>query len=148
MTEPSLTSSSFLSECVFMPICQLNLSKAEFKGMYGIEETAAYLYRALGYTVSRLTKPEIAMLTNKFPEIKSAITDRVGRPDLFIYNANGYSFIEVKSGNDGIRISQIQWYLRHKEVRTCINFITFKKSDYGWNICRKSIDKIAITSTV
>lgn len=86
------------------------------------EQIITHKLQSLGYTVFRGLDVAKNKTIIKFSgKAKEAFDDISGLPDLFCFKINDDGkpqcfFVEVKSLTDGVRITQLRWYKKHREI--------------------------------
>jgi len=66
---------------------------------------------------------EIISLYENYPKLKKCVYDNIGSPDLVLFKDKKMIFVEVKTGEDGLRPYQIKWMRNHNDVKTIIFYL-------------------------
>lgn len=114
---------------------EFNLCKIQVEEYSDVEETAMDYYSQCGYSVYNLKQRHQDKLSKIFPFFKGKSIFEPGCPDLFAFRVfqelnfqeyghnvesrtvmSNYRFVEVKSENDGLRPSQLEWISKHNHL--------------------------------
>lgn len=111
-------------------------------GLTPSEEYAQELLKANWKHVVRTTPGITEDLEEKYPRICKIISEKIaedteskfsnvfrtGVPDFLVFNQKGdYKFVEIKSGDDGLRHTQLKWLRDFKGIQAEIWFTKEKK---------------------
>ena len=66
---------------------------------------------------------DILCLYDNYSGLEECMKDRLGRPDLIIFKDNELIFVEVKTGQDGLRADQLRWMSEHNNFKIVIFYL-------------------------
>lgn len=129
-------------ETIEIPTYPLKDSLSAYKY---IEQFAKQYYEKLGWNVILWPNITHKDIIEKFVKI---IDYMAGMPDLFIWKGNEYYFVEVKSENDGVRFTQLEWFNAHlntkKKIVRFVNYPLNKLSSEELNeITKKTAEELS-----